>query len=96
MIDQLIEFLLNTPEEYWLIIGDYHIHKSFWGLILFLVAGIFLIVYKSKWKGLILLIIGFIVLSFSIIGQRYTHGKYKLELWEKYTPKSITFNKSIN
>lgn len=86
MLKQIIEFLLNTPEKYWLIVGKYHIHKSFWGIIFF-IAGILLMVSSILWVGILTFSVGCFILSISIIGQKYTHGKYKLEIWEKYLRK---------
>jgi hypothetical protein len=89
MFDNIKELLLNTPEKYWLIIGNYHIHKSFWGIIS-LILGTFSLSHKflkKKYRiifAIFFLLIGTTALTLSIIGQKYTHGKYKLELWEKY------------
>ena len=34
MLEKVIEFALNTPEGYWFIIKDYHLHKSFFGAMI--------------------------------------------------------------
>lgn len=85
----LKDFLLNTPEKYWLVISGYHIHKSFWGLI-FLILGMIFIIFHKLFIGFGLLIIGDVLIILSIIGQKYTHGKYRLELWERYKKKPRT------
>ena len=86
MFKQITEFLLNTPERYWLIINGYHIHKSFWG-ILFFIAGMLFMIFNVLWIGILIFFIGLLIVTISIIGQKYTHGSYKLEIWEKYSRK---------
>jgi len=83
MFKKIKELLLNTPERYWLILFGYHIHKSFWG-VLNVVLGVILVLFLSLAFGIFFIITGCIVLALSIIGQKYTYGKYKIEIWEKY------------
>ncbi len=79
MSSKIKELLLNTPEKYWLIIWGYHIHKSFWG-VLFIILGV---LYSSLWIRILMLFIGIFILLISIIGQKYTHDKYRLVILEK-------------
>ena len=83
MGNRIKEFLLNTPEKYWLIIFGYHIHKSFWGVILFLIGITLLIISKLIW-GMISLIIGSVLIVLSICGHVYTNNRPYFKLWDKY------------
>src|SRR3989338_9349316 len=69
---RLKEFLLNTPEKYWLVVYGDHLHKSFWGLALFL-TGFVLTWYVS--------LFGMLVLSLSVAGHVYTRNRPYLKLW---------------
>ena len=83
MLNKIKEIVLNTPEKYWLIVFGYHIHKSFWGLILF-IAGLIISVFYSLILGIILLVIGIIIMILAILGNLYTHNKAYFKLWDKY------------
>jgi hypothetical protein len=76
MRKRIIEQLFNTPEKYWVVIGGYHFHKSFWGTLL-IGIGLFL---QSLW----LAGIGCILIFLSVAGHIYTNNKPYFKLWEKY------------
>ncbi len=83
MLKKIKEFLLNTPEKYWLVIFGYHIHKSFWGVLFFLIGLLMLIFYSSLY-GIIFIIFGLICITLSIRGHVYTKNRPYFKLWEKY------------
>ena len=83
MFKQIKEFLLNTPEKYWLVIFGYHLHKSFWG-VLFVLIGIGIINFYSFFYGTITLVKGLILITISISGHIYTNNKPYFKLWDKY------------
>ena|GEM_PF-3458608 len=93
MLNKIKETLLNTPEKYWLIVGNYHIHKSFWG-IMFVILGVILMFNYNSWTSTIALTVGLFILTISVIGQKYTHGKYKLEIMERYDRKNSINNEN--
>lgn len=83
MFNRMKEFLLNTPEKYWLVLFGYHIHKSFWGVV-FTLIGITLLVTRSLILGTVSFIVGIILLVLSIYGHIYTNNRPYFKLWDKY------------
>ena len=59
----LSKFFLNTPKKYWLVVKGYHVHKSFFGLIIVL-FGLFFI-----W----LIPIGIFLMLIDMAGHHYTN-----------------------
>jgi len=86
VMQEIKELILNTPEKYWVIIAGYHFHKSFWGILILIIGGILFFLWEN-WYCVPFIIIGSYFLIASILGQKYTHGKYKLVLWEKLSKK---------
>ena len=92
MTDELKEFFLNTPEKYWTVIFGYHPHKSFFSLVLIIMAIIVFFTYWLKlpskhylaYLGLTLFIIGGILLILSVLGHIYTQNVPYFKLWDKY------------
>lgn len=76
------ELLLNTPQGYWLIIRGYHIHKSFWGLLVFLLG--LIILFFSKIFGIMCMIIGGTIVILSVCGHIHTNNKPYFKLWDKH------------
>ncbi|MBW2991418.1 hypothetical protein KY348_06995 [Candidatus Woesearchaeota archaeon] len=83
MAKKVKEALLNTPESWWIIIRGYHLHKSFWGVIL-LILGLITWKYYSSAIGLLFLVVGIILIILSILGHIYTQNKPYFKLWEKH------------
>lgn len=79
MFKGIKEYLLNTPEKYWVVIFGYHLHKSFWGTLLVIVGLLF--------KFISALIVGGILIFLSISGHIYTNNKPYFKLWDKYEKK---------
>ena len=92
MIERLKEFFLNTPEKYWTIVFGYHLHKSFFGLVLVSVSFIIFFIYWLRFPskdylayiGLGLFLIGAVLLTLSILGHIYTQNVPYFKLWDKY------------
>jgi hypothetical protein len=82
MVSKIGEFILNTPEKYWIIINGHHLHKSFFGVIFILIGVISLILYRLKYSSkrsifytsLVFLIVGVVLLVLSISGNVYTNN----------------------
>lgn len=72
---QVKEFLLNTPEQYWFVVFGYHVHKSFWGVLL-IVSGLF-----WTWR---LCVAGVALVSISVAGHVYTDNRPYFKLWERH------------
>lgn len=83
MFNRIKEFLLNTPEKYWLVVFGYHLHKSFWGVIL-IILGLIIITTYSLILGIVLLCLGTLLLILSISGNVYTNNRPYFQLWKKY------------
>jgi len=78
-----IKNLLDTPEGHWLVVFSYHVHKSFWGVIL-LVVGIVLSAVFSAWY-LLLFVPGIILITVDIAGHIYTNHKPLFVMLEKHS-----------
>ena len=86
LLKKFINFELNTPEKYWLVIGGYHIHKSFWGTLL-VIFSIISFIFISMTLGILALSIGIIILLLSIFGHIKTNNHPYFKLWDKYENK---------
>jgi len=80
MLKSIKEYLLNTPEKYWVVIIGYHLHKSFFGMLL-IIIGLLL-------KFMPAIVIGLILILLSISGHIYTKNKPYFKLWDKYHKRS--------
>ena len=82
-IAKLKELILDTPEDHWLIIFGYHIHKAFWGII-FAIVGAVLIVITGLWLYAFIFIFGVLLIVSDVTGHIYTNHKPYFVLAEKY------------
>lgn len=88
MVKKAKEFMLNTPEKYWVVIFGHHLHKSFWGVLLF-VLGLIAYRYDSVRLGIFFLVIGILLVVLSITGHIYTQNKPYFKLWDKYKKNQL-------
>ena len=87
-MNNILEFILNTPEEYWVVIFGFHLKKAFWG-ILCLITGVSLFYFSKKNKtlkygGIIFLIFGCLLIIIGTLGNIYTNNLPYFKLWSKY------------
>ncbi len=82
MLEKVIEFALNTPEGYWFIIKDYHLHKSFFGAMIVAMSYPVGIKYSKK-IALRMLLAGIILVCLSILGHIYTGNTPYFKLWDR-------------
>ena len=87
MIQKILEFLLNTPKSYQLFVAGYHVHKTFWGILLIIISLSFFFGKKiHRIIPFILLIIGIILIALDVTGHMYTHHTPYFILLERVKP----------
>ncbi len=92
MLNLIKEAFLNTPKKYWFVVFGYHLHKSFFGVVLLIISITLLLFnflkYRNKklllYLGLISWIIGTILIVLSILGNVYTNHLPYFNLLEPY------------
>ena len=82
----ILLYLLDTPEKYWIVVGYYHIHKGFWGMLL-TVWALWAFFRKQRRFELLLLSLGIFLLLVSAAGNWYTEGEPSIKIWSEHKPR---------
>jgi hypothetical protein len=77
---KIIEYFLDTPEKYWVVVFGYHLKKSFLGVIL-IILGVVFALLPLRAIGLFFILLG-------IAGHIYKKEKPYFRLWDKYKKSS--------
>jgi hypothetical protein len=80
-MNKILNFLLDCPKEYWIIIFGWHFKKAFWGILCLVIGS--LILYLERDHGSIFLLFGGLLIIFGVLGNIYTKNKPYFRLWKK-------------